>query len=106
MATGKPQLLFGGAAIASGLFRSPEQLYSLVQVLKAVHIHRIDIAPIYPSTSPGQAEQLLGDCSPGDNGFAVDTKIMVTSMTGKGTLTSDAIDKSINTSLARLKSPV
>ena len=105
-ATGKPQLLFGGAAIASGLFKSSEQVQSLIQVLKKHDVHRIDTAPVYPSASPGEAEELLGNCNPGKNGLLVDTKIMVTSLTGKGTLTSGAIDNSMNSSLVRLKSNV
>ncbi len=106
MAAGRPQLIFGGAAIASGNFSSPEQVLALLRLLKSSNVHRIDTAPIYPSVSPGKAEQLLGDCNPGNDGFSVDTKIMVTSMTGKGTLKPEAIDRSINTSLTRLKSGV
>ncbi len=106
MASGRPQLIFGGAAIAGGNFVSPEKVLSLLKLLKSSNIHRIDTAPIYPSTSPGKAEQLLGDCNPRNDGFTVDTKIMVTSMTGKGTLKPEAIDQSLSTSLARLRSDV
>ena len=106
MASERPQLIFGGAAIAAGNFILPEKVLSLLSLLKSSNIHRIDTAPIYPSTAPGKAEQLLGDCNPRNDGFTVDTKIMVTSMTGKGTLTPEAIDKSVSTSLARLKNDV
>ena len=101
---GCPQLLFGGAAIASGRFGSLKEVQSLLELLKIVGISRIDIAPIYPNTSPGDAEQLLGQCA--SNSFTIDTKIMVTNMTGKGTLKADAIETSIITSLKRLNTNV
>lgn len=101
---GPPQLLFGGAAIASGRFSSAKEVMSLLELLKTLSISHIDIAPVYPMTSPGKAEQLLGECEPG--AFTIDTKIMVTSMTGKGTLTTGAIEKSITSSLERLKAGV
>lgn len=102
----KPELLFGGAAVASGLFSTSSEIQSLIQLLKTLGIRRIDTAPIYPMVNPGQAEKLLGDCIARENDLMVDTKIMVTSMTGKGTLTPDAIEKSINGSLTRLRCKV
>ena len=101
---GHPQLLFGGAAIANGRFSSSNDVKALLELLRSLNIARIDIAPVYPATSPGKAEQLLGQCDP--DGFTIDTKIMVTDMTGKGTLKADAIEKSIDTSLERLKTGV
>jgi len=101
---GCPQLLFGGAAIASGRFGLLKEVQDLLELLRVVGISRIDIAPIYPVTSPGDAEQLLGQCAP--SGFTIDTKIMVTDMTGKGTLKADAIETSIIASLKRLNTDV
>lgn len=101
---GCPQLLFGGAAIASGRFGQLKEVQSLLELLKVVGISRIDIAPIYPMTSPGGAEKLLGQCAP--SSFTIDTKIMVTDMTGKGTLKADAIETSIIGSLERLNTDV
>lgn len=102
----KPELLFGGAAVASGCFSTSSETRSLLQLLKNLSIRRIDTAPIYPMVNPGQAEKLLGDSNTQDDELMVDTKIMVTSMTGKGTLTPDAIDKSISGSLTRLRCKV
>jgi len=101
---GCPHLLFGGAAIASGRFGLLKEVQNLLELLRVVGISRIDIAPIYPVTNPGDAEQLLGQCAP--SGFTIDTKIMVTDMTGKGTLKADAIETSIVASLKRLDTDV
>lgn len=102
----RPALIFGGASIASGHFAGVREVSALLTMLQSKNIHRIDTAPIYPASAPGRAEELLGDCKPAEHGFAVDTKILLTNMTGKGTLKASAIDDSISKSQSRLRSDV
>ncbi len=98
-----PQVLFGGAAIGTGAFSNVENVKELFEVLQECKIGRIDSAAIYPMSSPGMSEQLLGDCQVSKLGIAVDTKIQ---MIGPGSLNPSAIAASVAGSLSRLKTEV
>ncbi|KAI1334936.1 NADP-dependent oxidoreductase domain-containing protein [Xylariaceae sp. FL0016] len=51
----------------------------------------------------GASERLLGKVGAKSQAFSIDTKILVLSEDGNGTLESSKIDKSLSTSLERLK---
>ncbi|KAK6189352.1 hypothetical protein LQW54_013347 [Pestalotiopsis sp. IQ-011] len=68
--------------------------------LDKLQCRQVDTAALYPFTSPGEAERLLGEI--GHEGLLVDTKAMWYD-NGDNTLTFDAVQKSINESLERLR---
>ncbi|KAF2198552.1 Aldo/keto reductase [Delitschia confertaspora ATCC 74209] len=95
-----PNLILGTGGFASSW--STESASQLPDLLKPMGINRIDTAAIYPVTAPGEAEKLLGAINFVDHGFKVDTKIAYGG-DGSGTLTEAAVQKSVEQSLASLK---
>ncbi|KAF2026971.1 Aldo/keto reductase [Setomelanomma holmii] len=80
---------------------SEDDIAQLPDILTESNITRIDSAALYPITSPGTSEQLIGKNKYVEKGFEVDTKIMWIG-DGRGHLSSDAIEKSVTASLKRL----
>ncbi|KAB8071342.1 putative aldehyde reductase [Aspergillus leporis] len=69
MTTSIPKLIFGGAAISTGLsFSTPEQATQLLDLLEQEGIQQIDTAQLY-----GNSEEFLGSLKAGDR-FIIDTK--------------------------------
>ncbi|KAF2688528.1 Aldo/keto reductase [Lentithecium fluviatile CBS 122367] len=95
-----PQYLFGAGHF--GVTWSSEDVAHLAEVLQKVGINRIDSAATYPITSPGTAESFLGENDYIQKGFQIDTKVLWFDG-GNGTLTEEAIEKSVAASLERLK---
>lgn len=94
------ELIFGGATIGIGNFSEVGAVEELLLRLKELGIKRIDTAARYAG---GLSETMLGEAGAANkHGFTIDTKIMFTPP-GSGTLTEQAITKSIETSLGRLK---
>ncbi|KAE8150621.1 putative aldo/keto reductase [Aspergillus avenaceus] len=101
----RPQLIYGGAGIGQE-WTTRESISELLQTLESLGISRIDTAPRYPSTKPGESERLLGENGAAERGFTIDTKILVSSPGASGTLEPQAVDESLNTSYDRLRFPV
>ncbi|PQE15270.1 hypothetical protein CJF31_00010632 [Rutstroemia sp. NJR-2017a BVV2] len=101
-----PFTLFGGAALGDGLFATIKDVQQCLALLSTLKIGHVDTAAIYPLSSQGKSEQLLGESQAGENGFTIDTKIKVTDFSGKGSLTTSAINKSVATSLSRIKTKI
>lgn len=78
------------------------QVRDQVSSLKGYGISQVDTAALYPPSNPGQAERFLGQVGYEKEGFLLDTKILYTNM-GSGSLTPEAIEKSVDQSLASLK---
>lgn len=78
------------------------QVTNQINPFKRIGIKQIDTAALYPPTNPGQAERLLGEAGYEKQGFLIDSKILYFNQ-GNGTLTADAIEKSIDESLANLQ---
>ena len=93
MASPKP--IFGCASIGHS-YRSKTQVVELSQTLEKVGVDHLDTAARYPPTSPGLSEQLLGEAQ-ASHSFLIDTKILV-SGDGRGSLTEEAIGRSIKQS--------
>ncbi|KAF2477646.1 Aldo/keto reductase [Lindgomyces ingoldianus] len=95
-----PKILMG-----TGLWgdeTSKEVVTKLAEVLKELKIKEIDGAALYPITNPGQSEKLIGECGYVENGFLVDSKILHFGG-GEGTLSKAAIERSLDQSLANIK---
>lgn len=102
-----PQLIFGTATFGMDMtaFHDVEAVKNMLRTVHSVGIQRLDTAPRYPPLSPGRAEQLLGDSDLGGE-FIIDTKIYTdTRNDGSGDLSHDAMQKSVDDSLGRLKRP-
>ncbi|KAI9849521.1 MAG: hypothetical protein M1837_004141 [Sclerophora amabilis] len=103
----RPTLIFGGGLLGINFGIAGEiNIDELLEYMKTstTPIGRIDTARLYPVTNPGLSEKLLGDAAASDQGFTVDTKIKVeASRDGRGTLTREAIDASVETSLQTLR---
>ncbi|TEY78495.1 hypothetical protein BOTCAL_0048g00220 [Botryotinia calthae] len=97
-----PFTLFGGASLGEGLFATAKDVQQLLALLTTLKIGHIDTAAIYPLSSQGKSEQLLGE-NQTDHSFAIDTKIELTDFSGDGSLTASAINESVAESLSRIK---
>jgi aryl-alcohol dehydrogenase-like predicted oxidoreductase len=100
-------LIFGGSTIGDGAYTTPEAVDSLLKLAKSLGIHEIDTAALYPvGVSPmGESERLLGEVGAGNQGFTIDTKILIPSRDANGTLEAGKIEDSVAKSLGRLKLP-
>ena len=104
--TMSPQLIFGTASFGMDLtdFQDPSSVQTLLKSLQDLDIHRLDSGARYPPTKPGRAEQLIGETKEFSSGFIIDTKVYTDTKTdGSGDLTIEAIEKSLQASLQRLK---
>lgn len=101
MAT-QPKLIFGAAGIGDE-FKTAESVTELLKVLKSSSVTTLDTAALYPPTAIGSSEQLLGETGAPQNGFKIDTKVMVTGVVGDSTLEPTKIEASLDTSFERLK---
>ncbi|KAF7927130.1 hypothetical protein BELL_0588g00080 [Botrytis elliptica] len=100
-----PFTLFGGASFGEGLFATAEELQQLLALLVTLKIGHIDTAAIYPLSSQGKSEQLLSE-NHAHHSFAIDTKIKLADFSGKGSLTTSAINESVAESLSRIKAKI
>ena len=101
-----PQLIFGTASFGMDLtdFQDPSSVQTLLKSLQDLGVHRLDSGARYPPMKPGKAEELIGETKEFSGGFIIDTKVYTDIKTdGSGDLTIEAIEKSLQASLQRLK---
>jgi len=96
-----PRLIFGAASFGMN-YSTPEEVQSLLDLLKSHGITHLDTAGRYPPGNPGRSEELIGEVKAVSQGFTVDTKILAGAGDGSGELTEEQIEASIKTSLARI----
>ncbi|KAI8966465.1 putative oxidoreductase [Daldinia sp. FL1419] len=104
-----PQLIFGTAGFGMDKteFHSAASVTSTLTTLRDLGIQRLDTAARYPPLNPGRSEELLGETREVSRAFAIDTKVYTDTRTdGSGDLTRDAVRKSVEDSLKRLKMDV
>ncbi|KAI1819260.1 putative oxidoreductase [Xylaria intraflava] len=103
-----PQIVFGtaGLGMEGTAFQDAESVRSLLQTVRKLGISHLDTGARYPPLRPGFSEELLGQVKELSDDFVIDTKVFTDTRTdGSGDLTPDAISKSIDASLARLRRP-
>lgn len=102
-----PQLVFGTGVLGMDEmeFQDSESVTKLLQTLRALGINRLDTAARYPPFNPGKSEELLGAASTLSETFVVDTKVYTEVGDGSGDLTREAMQRSVDGSLARLNRP-
>lgn len=93
-----PHILIGSGTWGHGF--SIDQVRDQLNRLGKLQCRQIDTAALYPFPSPGTAEEFIGEI--GHEGLLVDTKAMWFD-NGDNTLTMNAVQKSIDESLKRLK---
>ena len=101
-----PQLIFGTASFGMDLtdFQDPSSVQTLLKTLQDLGVHRLDSGARYPPMKTGKAEELIGETKEFSGGFIIDTKVYTDVKTaGSGDLTIEAIEKSLQASLQRLK---
>ena len=101
-----PQLIFGTASFGMDLteFQDPQSVENLLKTLQELGIHRLDSGARYPPLKPGRAEELIGEAKELSQSFIVDTKVYTNTQTdGSGDLAGEAINKSLQASLQRLR---
>lgn len=74
--------------------------------LRSNGITRFDTAALYPVAAAGVSEKILGGFQRSNPGILVDTKILLTDFSGKGSLTPEAIARSLSASTSRLHNGV
>lgn len=100
--------LLVGTAGSSGVFSTPTvpTITSYLEILTSHGIAQLDSAASYPAQNPGGSETILGECNASEK-FAIDTKVFITGLgtpeMAHGSLTRQMIRKSMDESLARLK---
>lgn len=102
MSSEHPRLIFGGASIGAD-YTTPEQVTDLLQRLDAIGIREVDTAPRYPAVNFGASEQLLGEVGAATKSIALDTKILVMSADGNGSLQPEKIKESAEKSYNALR---
>ncbi|KAL8761592.1 MAG: hypothetical protein Q9184_002300 [Pyrenodesmia sp. 2 TL-2023] len=101
-----PVIHFGAGTIGEGAFATVDDVGGILKTLAACGITEIDTAGVYPASSPGASERLLGAVKALDWGFTMNTKIMVTGEgPGQGSLKKEAIAESVQQSLTTLGVP-
>lgn len=101
-----PRLIFGTATFGMDMtaFQDEVTVTPLLEVLKTLGVTQLDTAARYPPFNPGRAEQLVGEGGAITAGFSVDTKVYTDTKTdGSGDLSRESMEKSVATSLDRLR---
>ena len=101
-----PQLIFGTASFGMSMtdFQDPASIQSLLAVLRDLGVQRLDSGARYPPMKPGRAEELICEALDSTKAPLVDTKVFTDTQTdGSGDLTAEAIERSVQGSLGRLK---
>ncbi|POS72959.1 hypothetical protein DHEL01_v208649 [Diaporthe helianthi] len=101
-AAAHPRLIFGGSGIGDD-YATAQDVTELLERLKAAGVKELDTAARYPAIKFGASEQLLGEVGAAAQGFAVDTKILLLSPDGNGSLEPAKILDSVSKSREALK---
>lgn len=73
-----------------------------MKTLKSFNGITLDTAALYPPTDVGASERLIGQADAAAQGFTMNTKIFAPGFDAGHTLTSAAVEISVNTSYERL----
>ncbi|KAI2614964.1 putative oxidoreductase [Hypoxylon sp. NC1633] len=103
-----PQLIFGTAGFGMDQteFQDAASVLAVLATLPGLGIRRLDSGARYPPLNPGMSERLIGEAQELHPGFSfdVDTKVYTDTRTdGSGDLTREAVRRSVEGSLERLR---
>lgn len=96
-----PNFILGCATFGHS-WTEPSDIKALATALRENGgVNTVDTAARYPPTSPGQSEILIGEAKLAESDFKIGTKVLFLG-DGKGSLSTEAVEKSVATSLERL----
>ena len=100
-----PTLLLGTSTLGMDgtSFQHTSDIAPLFTALRSGGVTHLDTAARYPPLNPGRSEQLLGEANVSSENLLIDTKIATPTPDGRGELTREAVRKSVEESLNRLK---
>ncbi|RYC57391.1 hypothetical protein CHU98_g8812 [Xylaria longipes] len=105
MATKCPLIFYGTTTFGSSHVPKLQDPDFASQFLDSVHstgISQIDTAARYPPDNHGGSERMLGTVRASDKGFTINTKVLFAGQSSDGTLSKEAVRKSVATSLKQL----
>ena len=97
-----PPIIIAGGGIWGYSVKADEVARQVGDLKKQIGLNHIDTAAVYPFSDPHLSEAIIGEAGFASAGIVIDTKVMWFDG-GKGTLTKELIPKSVDESLARLK---
>lgn len=80
-------------------FKDPEVVSPFLDIVSSCGINQIDTAARYPPDNHGGSERMLGSVKAAEKGFTINTKVLFPGNNSDGTLTKEAVRKSVANSL-------
>ncbi|KAI2632260.1 Aldo/keto reductase [Hypoxylon sp. NC1633] len=105
MAQKRPVIFFGTSLFGSShvpALQDETNVSQLLDVLKDGGVTEIDTAARYPPDDNGASERMLGRVKAHAKGFTINTKVLFPGNSSAGTLSREAVRKSVANSLAAL----
>ncbi|KAI0112825.1 Aldo/keto reductase [Hypoxylon sp. NC0597] len=105
MAHKHPIIYFGTTTFGSShvpALKDEANVSQFLDVLRDAGISQIDTAARYPPDNHGGSERMLGRVKAGERGFTINTKVLFPGQSSDGTLSKEAVRKSVANSLERL----
>jgi len=103
--TALPKLYFGTTTFGSShvpTLSDPEFASHFLDVVHDLGITELDTAARYPPDNHGGSERMLGAVKANDKGFTLNTKVLFPGNNSDGTLSEEAVRKSMASSLKNL----
>jgi aflatoxin B1 aldehyde reductase len=89
-----PELIFGCAGFGLEIAGS-QAVKEVLRTLKGLGVTHLDTVALYPPTNFGGSQRLLGELGAAQQGFTIDTKILIGLREYRGSLTPEKIAESI-----------
>ncbi|KAI0154182.1 Aldo/keto reductase [Xylariaceae sp. FL1272] len=105
MAAKCPIIYYGTTTFGSShvpALQDPEFASAFLDTVRSTGITQIDTAARYPPDNHGGSERMLGAVHAADKGFTINTKVLFAGQNSDGTLSLDAVRKSVATSFQQL----
>ncbi|OTA53268.1 Aldo/keto reductase [Hypoxylon sp. EC38] len=105
MAYKRPIIYFGTTTFGSShvpALQDEANVSQFLDVLRDAGVSQIDTAARYPPDNHGGSERMLGRVKAGERGFTINTKVLFAGQSSDGTLSIEAVRKSVADSLERL----
>lgn len=92
--------LFSSANVPS--FQDPTNVSAFLDTVRDLGIGQIDTAARYPPDNEGGSERMLGTVKAPEKGFIINTKVLFSGNSSDGSLSREAVRKSVANSLETL----
>ncbi|KAI1734952.1 Aldo/keto reductase [Xylaria scruposa] len=108
MANKCPIIFYGTTTFGSShvpTLQDPTFASQFLDSVRSTGISQIDTAARYPPDNHGGSERMLGAVHAFDKGFTINTKVLFAGQSSDGTLSKEAVRRSVDSSLKRLNIP-